>query len=139
MLPEAEARIREVLNRHTLVVCAWLFGSTLSDRRRADSDLDIGVLTGRKPTWQEYSELQQDLVQAAGSDAVDLVMLNEANSILRFEAICGRILSCRDRDAQAAFCSLSSREYEEDMAQLERAYRARKPAEAPLGPGHRAI
>ena len=127
MPPEAEANIREVLNRHPMVVCAWLFGSTASGRNRADSDIDIGVLTSRKPTWREYAEIQQDLVQAAGTDAVDLVVLNEANSILRFEAISGRPLTCRDRDAHAAFCSLTSREYEEDMAQIESAYRTRQP------------
>lgn len=74
MLLEAEARVREVLERNPLVVCGWMFGSTLSGRRRADSDLDIGVLTTRKLTWQEYAELQQDLVQAVDSDAVDLVL-----------------------------------------------------------------
>ena len=128
MLLEAEAGIREVLNRQALVVCAWLFGSTVSGRRRADSDLDIGVLTGRKPTWQEYAELQQDLVQAAGSDAVDLVVLNEASSILRFEAIGGRLLACSDPEVRAAFCSLTAREYEDDMAQLERAYQSLRDA-----------
>ena len=122
---EFEASIREVLDRQPFVVCAWLFGSTLSGRRRAESDLDIGILTGHKPTWQEYAELQQDLVQATGSDAVDLVVLNEANSILRFEAISGRLLTCRDGEARAAFHSRTAREYEEDMAQLERAYKAR--------------
>jgi hypothetical protein len=54
------------------------------------------------------------------------VLLNDANSILRFEAISGRALACRDRESHAAFCSLTSREYEEDMAQIESAYRARQ-------------
>jgi len=125
MLQATETSIREVLAGHTMVLCAWLFGSTASGRQRADSDLDIGVLTSRKPTWQEYAELQQDLVQVVGSDAVDLVVLNEASSILRFEALSGRCLTCRDSEARAAFYSLTAREYEEDMAQVEKAYRER--------------
>lgn len=47
--------------------------------------------------------------------------LNEANPILRFEAVSGKRLFCRDLSALAEFVSLAAREYEDEMAQWQMA------------------
>jgi hypothetical protein len=47
---------------------------------------------------------------------IDLVPLNKADPILRFEAISGRAIFCRDLGRRAEFVSLTAREYEEAMA-----------------------
>jgi hypothetical protein len=54
-------------------------------------------------------------------DNIDLVVLNAAAPILRFEAVSGRLLFCRDATQRAAFVSLTAREYEESMAMVQRA------------------
>ncbi|HAS83103.1 MAG TPA: hypothetical protein DCS43_10630 [Verrucomicrobia bacterium] len=50
-----------------------------------------------------------------GIAELDLVDLNQANSILAFEALCGLRMVVRDPDAVAAFSSLVARQYESDM------------------------
>lgn len=49
------------------------------------------------------------------------MILNDANPILRFEAVSGRMLFCRDIQRMADFVSLTAREYEDEMAQWQRA------------------
>ena len=44
------------------------------------------------------------------------VVLNDASPILRFEALCGKRLLCRDPDRCAVFASLTARECEDEMA-----------------------
>jgi hypothetical protein len=62
---------------------------------------------------------------ALGIEAVDLVVLNDASPITRFEAVYGRRVLCRDRTSCAPFISLSAREDESVMALLARGLRYR--------------
>ncbi|HOU40796.1 MAG TPA: nucleotidyltransferase domain-containing protein [Promineifilum sp.] len=103
------------------VVAAWAFGSAQDGQVRPGSDLDIGVLMARPPTFDEQLDLLGRLQDTLGLDEVDLVILNDANPILRFEAVSGRRLFTRDLLALAEFVSLTAREYEDEMAQYERA------------------
>jgi uncharacterized protein len=103
------------------VLAAWVFGSAQEGHMRAGSDLDIGVLFGVPPSLDELADLRADLQEAVQFDNIDLVVLNAAAPILRFEAVCGRLLFCRDAAHRAAFVSLTAREYEESMAMVQRA------------------
>jgi len=103
------------------VVAAWAFGSAQDGQVRPGSDVDIGVLMARPPTFDEQLDLLGRLQDTLGLDEVDLVILNDANPILRFEAVSGRRLFTRDLLALAEFVSLTAREYEDEMAQYERA------------------
>lgn len=116
---DGEERAGAVLRANPLVLSAWLFGSTQTGRARPGSDIDIGILTRRSLHWTEFADLQQELVGALGTDGVDLTVLNEAGPILRFEAVRGQILVCKDRERNAAFVSLAAREYEESLARIE--------------------
>lgn len=110
------------------VVAVWAFGSAQDGQLRQGSDLDIGVLMARRPTFDEQIDMLGRLQDALGLDEVDLVVLNDANVILRFEAVSGRRLFCRDLPALAEFVSLTAREYEDEMAQYARALAQRKAA-----------
>ncbi len=103
------------------VVAAWAFGSAKDGVLREGSDADVGVLMSRAPTFEEQLALLGRLQDALRLDDVDLVILNDANPILRFEAVSGRRLFTRDLPALAEFVSLTAREYEDEMAQWERA------------------
>jgi hypothetical protein len=81
----------------------------------------IGVLFGVPPTLDELADLRADLQEAVQFDNIDLVVLNAAAPILRFEAVSGRLLFCRNASRRAAFVSLTAREYEESMAMVQRA------------------
>jgi predicted nucleotidyltransferase len=113
-------RLEQVLAASSNVIAAWVFGSAQNGQISEGSDLDIGVLFDSKPSLDELLNLMADLQKALQFDEVDLVPLNEANPILRFEAISGRAVFCRDASRRAEFASLTAREYEDEMAMVER-------------------
>ena len=111
------------------VLAAWHFGSTAKANYRPGpartSDIDIGVLFVRRPSLDELTDLRAALQNALNYDDIDLVVLNGASPILRFEAVCGRAVYTADLAARAAFVSLTAREYEDEMAQYQRALNSR--------------
>jgi hypothetical protein len=56
---------------------------------------------------------------------LDEVLLALRSLVLRFEAVCGRLLFCRNAGQRAAFVSLTARAYEDSMAMVQRALAAR--------------
>lgn len=115
------------------VVAAWAFGSARDGMVRPGSDLDIGILTQTLPGLEEQLDLLIRLQATLGFEDIDLVILNDANPILRFEAISGRPLFCRDVDRRAEFVSLSAREYEDAMAFWQRSLRHWQPVRRERG------
>lgn len=106
------------------VVAAWIFGSAQGEAVRPGGDIDIGVLFGRKPFLDELTMLRSCLQQVLAFDDIDLVVLNDASPILRFEAVSGRPVYVNDLELRAAFVSLTAREYEDEMAQWRMALAA---------------
>lgn len=98
------------------VVAAWVFGSAQEGRVRPGGDVDIGILYDRLPTLAEQLELIARLERALDRAEIDLTPLNRTNAILRFEAVSGRSIFCRDLARRAEFVSLTAREYEMAMA-----------------------
>lgn len=102
------------------VVAAWVFGSAKVGAAREGSDLDIGVLFAKRPGLDELATLRADLQAALDFEEIDLSILNDASPVLRFEAVSGRGLFCRDVAERARFASLAAREYEHAMTMLRR-------------------
>ncbi|MBM3883925.1 MAG: nucleotidyltransferase domain-containing protein [Verrucomicrobia bacterium] len=102
--------------RDPRIVGAWLFGSAQAGEVRPGSDLDIGVLFDTKPDLDTLAECRARLQQATGVEEVDLVPLNAASPLVRFEALCGHRLVCANEDRCVEFASLTAREYEDEMA-----------------------
>ena len=75
------------------VEVAILFGSAAKGRLRPDSDIDIGILPSpdRALGFDEELALAAELEQILGRE-VDLVRLDTASTLLRFEASQGRRL-----------------------------------------------
>jgi predicted nucleotidyltransferase len=98
------------------IVLAVIFGSAKSGTVREGSDVDIGILLSPSPTPLEfYAFYQEKAAQLSAIPDLDLVDLGRADSVLAFEALCGRRLVVRDAEAAAAFASLTARQYEDDM------------------------
>jgi predicted nucleotidyltransferase len=92
----------------TPALVAYLFGSHVSGRAGPASDRDIAVLLDPKLTRQERGHWRLkfigQMIDAYRSDAIDLVVLNDAPLLLRFEVIRVRhILYNRDDEARVAF------------------------------------
>jgi len=107
-----------ILAHHANVSMAWLFGSAQRGAMSPESDIDIAVLFETAPTFDELLDLRTDLQLALPFAEIDLVTLNQANPILRFEAVCGSLLFCRSHAHRAEFVSLTAREYENEMAMV---------------------
>jgi predicted nucleotidyltransferase len=123
-------RIESVLARTPDLIAAWVFGSAQTGRIRPNSDLDLALLFRKNPSLEELADLRAALQEALHFDDIDLVVLNEASPITRFEAVSGRPVYTRDPSARAGFVSLTAREYEDAMAFLQLGLRYRAEAEA---------
>jgi predicted nucleotidyltransferase len=119
-------QLNDLFTVYSGVIAAWLFGSAYKDRTRPDSDIDVGVLFVAPPTLDEWLALHADLQDSLSFEDVDLVILNGKSPVLRFEAISGLLLYCRNRTEMATFVSLTARQYEDSMALMARGYDARK-------------
>jgi predicted nucleotidyltransferase len=122
MLPTTELRTIEweqttqIWQGNPDVLAAWAFGSAMDGQVAPGSDVDVGVWFASRPTFECQLALLARLQEVLGVEEIDLVVLNDANPILRFEALSGRKLFCRDPGRCAAFASLTAREYEDAMA-----------------------
>ena len=103
------------------VVAAWAFGSARGGDVRPGGDVDVAILFGELPTLEERADLRADLQEVLGIDNIDLVTLNNASALLRFEAVSGHRILCRDAQDCAAFVSLAAREVEDANALAQRA------------------
>lgn len=111
---------RPPFEAHANVVAAWAFGSARDGEAPPGGDLDLGILFAEKPSVDERLELCGALQKALDFENIDLVTLNDASSILAFEAVSGRLLFSRDEGRRAEFVSLTARQYEDDMALAHR-------------------
>lgn len=81
------------------------------------------MLSAAAPFLDEWADLRAALQETVQAYEVDLVTLNGASSMLRFQALSGRRLVCRDAEEVAGFVSLTAREYEDDVAFAEKGLR----------------
>jgi len=128
--------ISRVLAAVPQVMAAWGFGSAQHGIVQPGSDLDIGILWSELPTLEKLADLRSDLQAALQFDDIDLVLLNQASPVVRFEAVCGRLIFCRCTTQRVAFVSLTAREYEDSMAMIQRALDARATLRTALNDPH---
>lgn len=102
------------------IMAVWVFGSAQHGTIKQNSDLDIAVLFFVPPSLDEIADLRADLQKKLCIEEIDLLVLNKAGVISRFEAISGQRLYCRNQEKTAIFFSLTAREYEDEMAFLQR-------------------
>ena len=111
--------LARVLDAAPGVAAAWVFGSAQDGQTRPGGDLDLAVLFAERPSLTERARLRAQLEERLQIGEIDLMVLNEASPIARFEALCGRLVCCRDVGLRTEFASLTAREYEDDMIVLE--------------------
>jgi predicted nucleotidyltransferase len=90
------------------IACAYLFGSIVTGHMTEESDIDIAVLLNTQDNIRRYAEisrlLSEQLVRALSTDKVDLVILNTADPLLRFEvAVKGKLIFERQLEAADNF------------------------------------
>jgi len=116
--------VAATLEKDSRIVFAALFGSARDGTVRPGSDIDIAVLLVPKLSPVEFYRFYvETTARLSWISELDLIDLNHANSILAFEALCGRRLVVRDAEFVAAFCSRVARQYEDDMLHASAAHR----------------
>lgn len=68
------------------VKAVFLFGSAAANVTRADSDLDLAIVADDSSLYARRLEVVTELVRA-GLDDVDVVVLDENDIVLAFEAV----------------------------------------------------
>ncbi|HEV8319456.1 MAG TPA: nucleotidyltransferase domain-containing protein [Vicinamibacterales bacterium] len=72
----------DIARRHGILLLLQ-FGSTVSGRARADSDLDLAVLLEHEPrSLTDYADLIGDLQRLTPDREVDIALLNTADPLL---------------------------------------------------------
>ena len=98
------------------VMAAWLYGSALGVRHRADSDVDIAVLDspGNPLPWSAQCSLMDALERASGWP-VDLRMVREGSYSFQFHVLTeGRQLWISDVDVVQRYVDSLQSMYEEE-------------------------
>ncbi|HBT17609.1 MAG TPA: nucleotidyltransferase domain-containing protein [Firmicutes bacterium] len=87
-----EEKLKTVATKYG-VTMLLLFGSRAQDNYCPDSDLDLGILFADLPS--DLAPIISDLVSIFNNHTIDLVVLNHADPVLKFEIISNyKILYC---------------------------------------------
>ena len=110
-MPETQLIVSlESLGRSHHPICAlYLFGSQATGKQGPLSDVDVAVLLDeKKASPKRFFRFRLDLIAAATGVCrrpdVDVVILNEATPVLKYEVVrAGRLVYERDRPARIEF------------------------------------
>jgi predicted nucleotidyltransferase len=120
----ALATIKSLLAHNPYVKVAYLFGSCARGDVGPLSDVDIAVLLdGRVSPFEFRLRLSASLAQALGSEYFDLVTLNDAPLLLKYEVVRGGRVIKEDKKIRVTFETRVLSEYL-DTAYLRRTQRA---------------
>lgn len=93
------------LSQNPNVSAGLIFGSAAADRLRPESDFDLALLFApmRVPDDETILLMRADLEEIVARN-VDLIVLNQASTILAFQIIkTGAVIFCRDRRSLEQF------------------------------------
>ena len=103
-----------------LVFCV-VMGTAKDGVVPSHSDLDLACyVAGDRCSLQTRQAIEGVVFETCGSVRCDLGVLNHAEPVYRYEALKGRLLFTRDEETWLRFYSLTSREYETQLADYER-------------------
>lgn len=88
--------INRYFRKKEAIVLAYLFGSQASGRIGPLSDYDIGIYVKREISFDEKYYLEVDLRKILNSQALDLVIMNQAPLALNYNIICGKCIYAVD-------------------------------------------
>jgi predicted nucleotidyltransferase len=104
-------RAADRLARDPRVLAVYGFGSRARGEAGPRSDVDVAVLLERRLDLREELRLRAEVVDELRRDDVDLVVLNQAPPLLRYEVVAaGRRLFARDEETADLFEERAARE-----------------------------
>lgn len=110
-IADIEQRTTPILKRYPAIEAAYLFGSLAKGSAGTDSDLDLALVGSREQLAEQKLDILADLT-ADGFEKIDFVLLDGADTILRFEAVSPNcLLYARDDFDHGSYFSKTLREY----------------------------
>ena len=110
--PDLIDMLREFMAAEKLVQFSYLFGSVARQTAGPLSDVDIAVyVDARVNIFKRRLTLMEALAKKIGSERFDLVVLNVAPVVLKYEVIKNGIVLKEDRPRRVVFESRVLREY----------------------------
>jgi len=121
-LEDKVERLVTLFENEKNILVAYLFGSYARGYETLQSDVDIAVLLSEVPEklLEYYLHLERKLAEALEKD-VDLVFLNDASPLLKYQVIkYGRLLFSRNERVRVTFEAKSLCEYLDFSRALKR-------------------
>ena len=121
-------KIKEALEPIEYVIFAYLFGSYATGNEWAESDIDVAVYVNQKKIKDLFHvkiELLTVLTDALKTDDVDLLILNEATPVLKYEVLTkGILIFTKDENVYTEFYLRGFKEFFDYRYLLEKNYKA---------------
>lgn len=92
-IDEFKKILKEYFQNHTEIGVAYIFGSVAQGKTSALSDIDIAIITDSQQVKEKTyrygykAEILSDLIKLLKSNNVDLVILNEANTLIKHRVL----------------------------------------------------
>ncbi|MBT1279621.1 nucleotidyltransferase domain-containing protein [Thermoanaerobacter sp. CM-CNRG TB177] len=117
-------KLKEFVNKYNISLIL-IFGSYAKGRARESSDLDIGIKFDKNIDMNLYSSILRELVEIFNREDIDVVVLNYADPLLRFEIIAScKVLYQAYSEAYIDFYLYSVKSYDDvkKLRKLEENY-----------------
>ena len=118
----------DYFKKHSEIEVAYIFGSVAQGKSSPLSDIDIAILVdNQKIDENAYrygykAEILSDLIKLLKTNDIDLVILNEANTLLKHRVLySGKILHSKNENKRIAFQTTTISKYN-DYKQLMRCH-----------------
>ncbi|NLX61897.1 MAG: nucleotidyltransferase domain-containing protein [Tissierellia bacterium] len=115
-------KCKEVLMEYKEILFAYVFGSYVQGKIRLDSDIDIAIYLEDEIDLDRYLAIKMKLTEVCKRE-VDLVILNEATPLLKYEIYRNNIpIFSRNRDIETRYKVKLLFEYNDIKRYLDMAY-----------------
>lgn len=115
-------RCKDILIKYENIIFAYIFGSYVQGKMRPDSDIDIAIYSEKKIDSETYLEIKMDLTDACKTE-IDLIILNDANPLLKHEIYKNNILLfTKDNDLETSYKIKTLFEYNDVKRYLDLTY-----------------
>lgn len=99
-----------------VIVAAYVFGSSATDRNRGGSDIDIAIMIRGRMDGFERVQLETDLANVLGKD-VDLVVFGQATPLLQHQILkYGRLVHEADPKERVRQETAARRQYLDSLS-----------------------
>lgn len=119
---DAINKCRDILKKYDKIVFAYLFGSYTKGNIRKNSDVDVAIYLSDTMDTYEYLGIKMDLSDELKRE-VDLVILNDATPLLKYEIYRNNILLfTNDKAMESKFKVKTLFEYDDMKRYLDLSY-----------------